>query len=216
MTKKNKSFNVLIWEFLARNRNEVIKLNREPSLDALVEDDYVEREEITTFVCNGEPAQVMLKCPSCGGSNLEPLGAWIHTKCGSVSYEEGTCPRCGHVPPEDMVYIGPVYRCRNCGAIVNYPLIDTACSELRLGKAFIYRITEKGERFLRNVEEVLEDLPDPKVMFATVGDLRVEALVVYPGDIKAVILSSGEDERRGKLERLGIKVELIHINLIIH
>ncbi len=213
MGEKNNSFEDLIWEFLAYNREEVMKLDREMSLDALVENGYIEREEVTTLTCNGKPTNVMLRCPNCGESNLEPLGAWIHTKCGSVSYKEGTCPRCGDVLPDDMVYIGPIYRCGKCGAIVNYPLIDTSCGEIRPDKAFIYRITEKGRKFLGYVKEILKSLPEPKAMFVMIGNLRVEALITYPRNVRAIILSSGEDARKRKLENLGIKVELIRISL---
>ncbi len=199
----------LIWEFLANNTDEIIKLD--PSLDDLVGDGYARREEITTLVCDGRPTYTILKCPKCGGSNLEPMGAWIHAKCGSVSYKESMCPKCGAVNPSEMIYIGPVYRCRDCGAIVNYPLVSTLCNEIKLRKAFIYRITEKGKSIIKRVERLLEKLPDPKAKFIRIGNLKVEALIIEPNGVKAIILSSREDTRGKALEEMGISVELIQI-----
>ncbi len=201
----------LIWEFLVQDTDEVIRLERDSSLDNLVKDRYAKREEITTLTCNGKPAYAVLRCPKCGGSDLESMGAWIHVRCGSISYKEGVCPKCGIVDPSEMVYIGPVYRCRNCGALVNYPLISTVCDEMKLGKIFIYRITNEGREIIREVERIVESLPNPKVKFIRIGDLRVEALIIGQRGVKTVILSSGEDSRKESLERIGINVETIRI-----
>jgi len=100
----------LVWEFLAKGLDEVIKLGADPLLEEAVNQGYLSSRNYTVFICNGKPSFVVLKCPNCGESDLESIGAWIHERCGSISYEQGKCPSCGKVNESEMVYVGPVYR----------------------------------------------------------------------------------------------------------
>lgn len=194
----------LAWNFL----KEEVKISvGDTNLDGAARKGYLSHEEITTFACDG-PAYAILRCPSCGASELTQMDAWLHASCGSVTYEEGRCPKCGPVGRKELISIGPVYKCGSCGEIVNYPLIDTACEELKLKRYRVYRLTQRGNHLMSRIRNALEDLPEPKVLLIEVSGIKMEALLLQ-GVPKGVILKSDDrfqETREGRIRELGLDV----------
>lgn len=206
------SFTSLLWEFLREEKESVIGVE-DPLLEEAVDMGYLVAEEITTFTCGKKPIYLILKCPKCGKSSLDTLGAWIHTRCGTVSYNYETCPNCGKVSTDEMVEIGPVYRCLACGEIVNYPEIASPCTRLKTSRVRIYKLTEEARLLLDNVGHILASLPEPNAKFLEIGGVKVEAFLIKEG---IAILIGNEDrdyhrDRATKLECLGIPTDLILI-----
>ncbi len=197
-----------IWNFL--NREEVIT-GKNDVLERVAAKGLLTSQRVTTFSCDG-PTYAVLKCPSCGASDLEVMEAWIHVPCGSVTYERSACPKCGSVTSEELVPIGPVYRCRSCGAIVTYPTVETPCGHLTIGSFVMYRLTEEGKDLIRKVRGELERLPDPKIILADLKVTRVEALLL-DGSIGVILGTNDEYQRsrEGKLSELGLKIKILEI-----
>jgi len=207
------SFTSLLWEFLREGKESVVRVKEDPLLEEAAYMGYLVTEEATTFVCGERPTYLILKCPKCGKSSLETIGAWIHVGCGAVSYAYRTCPNCGEVGMDEMVEIGPVYRCLACNEIVNYPEIVSPCTTLKVSRIKIYRLTEEAHLLLNNVSHILANLPEPNVKFLEIGGVKVEALLIKEG---TAILIGNEDrnyhrDRATKLECLGLSTDLISI-----
>ncbi len=197
----------LIWNFL--NKEELIT-KENGTLERIARAGFLISERVTTFSCNG-PAYVFLKCPSCGASDLKEMEAWIHVPCGSVTYERNVCPKCGVVRGEELVSIGPVYKCGSCGSIVTYPTLETPCG-LNVDGFTRYRLTDEGRAFIGEIRRKLEELPDPKMILADLKVVRVEALLL--DGPTAVILETDDEyqrKREEKLSKLGIKIEVLKV-----
>ncbi len=197
-----------IWSFL--NREEVIT-GKNDVLERVVGEGLLTSERVTTFSCDG-PTYAILKCPSCGASDLEVMEAWIHIPCGSVTYERDACPRCGPITGEELVSIGPVYRCRSCGAIVTYPTVETPCGHLAIGSFVRYRLTGRGRELIEKIRRELEGLPDPKIVLADLKVTRVEALLL-DGPTGVILRTDDEYQRKReeKLSRLGLKIKILEV-----
>lgn len=197
----------LAWNFL---KGDVKISLKEASLDRVASKGYLYYEDITTFACDG-PTYAILRCPSCGASELTQMDAWLHAECGSVTYEEGRCPKCGSVGRDELISIGPVYRCESCGEIVNYPLVDTICGRLKLKKYRMYMLTGRGNRLMSRIREALDGLPEPKALLVELSGVKMEALLLQEVP-RGVILRSNDryqEVREGMLRRLGLDVLIL-------
>ncbi|MDK2383300.1 MAG: hypothetical protein QI199_00640 [Candidatus Korarchaeota archaeon] len=197
-----------VWNFL--NREEVI-MGKNDVLERVAGKGLLSSQKVTTFSCDG-PTYAVLKCPSCGASDLEEMEAWIHVTCGSVTYEKGVCPKCGPVSGKELVSIGPVYRCRSCGMIVTYPTVETPCGHLTIGSFVMYRLTEEGKDIIGKVRRELERLPDPRIVLADLKVTRVEALLL-DGPTGVILGTNDEYQRRREreLSELGLRIRILEI-----
>ncbi len=197
-----------VWSFL--NREDIIT-GENDVLERVAGKGLLTSERVTTFSCDG-PTYAILKCPSCGASDLEAMEAWIHTPCGSVTYERDACPKCGPIAGEELVSIGPVYRCRSCGAIVTYPTVETPCGRPFIDSFVRYRLTGRGRELIGKVRGKLERLPDPKVVLADLKVTRVEALLL---DGPTGVILRTEDgyqrKREEKIAELGLKIKILEV-----
>ncbi len=197
-----------IWSFL--NREEVIT-EKNDVLERIAGEGLLTSERVTTFSCDG-PTYAILKCPSCSASDLEAMEAWIHIPCGSVTYERDACPRCGPITDEELVSIGPVYRCRSCGAIVTYPTVETLCGHLAISSFVRYRLTGKGRELIGRIRRELEGLPDPKIILADLKVTKVEALLL-DGPTGVIMGTNDEYQRKREeeLSKLGLKIKILEV-----
>ncbi len=199
----------LIWSFFSR---EILISGGDPVLDRVAMKGFLSSGRLTTFSCGGRPVYPILRCPSCGASDLETMGAWIHRRCGSVTYEEGSCPRCGRVPEGELVPIGPVYRCRSCGSIVNYPLVETPCGDPSIDTYVAYRLTDRGRRIISRLRDALDNLEGPKVLMTRLNGVRVEALLLR-GPVALIIRTEDEFQRARERELTGMGLRVGFLRL---
>lgn len=149
--------------------------------------------------CNSANVMEFYECPECGSVNIKKIYVIEHVKCGKIFTSDNLnikeCPKCGEKisSPEDLKIEGGSFRCEDCGATFENPVIRYRClncgkefglREVQVRKIEGFKIREDAKELLKTVyvygkvaESLLEDGYDVEVPGEILGSSGVSHLL---------------------------------------
>lgn len=129
---------------------------------------FVERVVVNRLIacpaCGSTNVATQYRCVKCDSYNLERTKIVQHLVCGytdtQIKFKNDTCPKCGlkiAAPEAELVSLGVVYECLECGSRTSRPKMVHRCMECdniftyreaSYRPVYAFRVTEEGRRLV--------------------------------------------------------------------
>ncbi len=137
---------------------------------------FVEKVVITRLIacpaCGSANVATQYRCVKCDSYNLERTRIVQHLVCGytdtQIKFKNYTCPKCGLKitnPEAELISLGVVYECLDCGSRTSRPKMVHRCMECdniftyreaSYRPVYAFRVTEEGRRLVS--KELVRDV----------------------------------------------------------